>query len=1330
LDGNDNGFSQGSPFDDFNWSFKTEDPYPPQVAGNSPVGSDVPVNSPITITFSEEMDETSVENAITISSGTWGIPVWTDNTITYWPLVNLENLTGYNITINGTIAKDLEGNTLDGDGDGVSEGWAVDSFSWTFTTDNGTDLTPPQVTVTTPANGSTGVAPLSSIIITFSEAMNHTAVEANFNYTPQLEGEFSWEGYDPLIPNVIFDFVIYYNATDLNGNQLDGNMNGVADNSSVDNYNFSFTVGGTKLPVWAWLMKPIGSGVQVNTTIIVNFSSSMDNVSVQNAFMLVPSVTGTFNWSVNNTGFEFTPDSDLDYNTYYLVKITGDATNETGEGLDGNMNFLAEGTPVDDRSWGFSTVLQEIPSPPTVLNHFPTGADVPNNITAIYIVFSEYMYQDSVEQGLWITPSMAGSFFWAGNILYIYLSGNLTPWETYTVFINGSIAMDLEGETLDGNDNGMSQGSPIDDYEWSFSTVTYDETPPKVISNTPTGTSVDVSSYITVTFDELMDKSSAQSAFTYTDGFTIFDGSTGNFSWSGNTMRFIPSLPFNHSTTYTVTINTTTMDKAGNTLDGNGNGISEDWSIDSYSWQFRTVDPVDITLPFVISVSPLGNEIEITATIMVIFNESMDQMSVENAFTITDGSTIWDSNHGSFIWDTNYFTFIPSFEFDYNTTYTVRINITAQDLSGNQLDGNANGTAEDYTIDAYSWDFKTLAPPEIIISSILVDDGDATNPSMVWYLGTGEVAIINATAKNIGFNTTGASFYISLYNVTGPTGGKIPADMAFNQTVGALPQGVESGIITWNWEAPIQSGHYYVNITVDYGEDISELVEENNSFTLHFAVVPDLTVTEVTVDGLPLSAYPQGVVVFPGQIISIGANTTNTGLSGTGIQTFNMSFWNCTQSGVNQGPALINVSSLGPLDSGASTSSQSALWQSPKSTFASEYYINISADSAYHVSEVNENNNRYILQIKVDAPDLAPDFVELKVNSSGDTLEAYADPVGRGLVSSVVYLPVGEDLDIVFDIINLGGMNQSLGTNVTLYNTSVLGGDQQDPSFYQSPPEYINLSAFGLPNDQTSEAGQTVWATWINPNVEGTYYINISIDKGDNVNELNESNNIFILVINVTNLPVTTINAVGEVYFGSEWYINATTELNLTPISGIPPIYTWYRILYNSNGTIIEDWTNYTGNLSINLTAYGEDAFRIEFNSTDSVPNSEDTKSRVLIVDNSSPETSIDVGDPKYNASMGDILNVSSQTPIDFTSIDYPQGMNASGVKNASGVGSPTKPNSGIFYNIENATFVSGWMRYQTGVSVYLSNSWADGMYVIYYNATDNLGNMEIGQWE
>jgi Sec-independent protein translocase protein TatA len=116
--------------------------------------------------------------------------------------------------------------------------------------------------------------------------------------------------------------------------------------------------------------------------------------------------------------------------------------------------------------------------------------------------------------------------------------------------------------------------------------------------------------------------------------------------------------------------------------------------------------------------SPIGSSNSIFSFIKVIFTERVDHDKAEQAFSITDGTLIWDWQHGFFNWADRTMTFYPYDSLPYGSTFFVTINITVTDFMGNRLDGDGDGIFEGET-DIYTWDFATIAMPDLTPPTIV-----------------------------------------------------------------------------------------------------------------------------------------------------------------------------------------------------------------------------------------------------------------------------------------------------------------------------------------------------------------------------------------------------------------------------------------------------------------------------------------------------------------------------------------------------------------------------------------------------------------------------------
>ncbi|MDO9538244.1 MAG: Ig-like domain-containing protein, partial [Thermoplasmata archaeon] len=82
----------------------------------------------------------------------------------------------------------------------------------------------------------------------------------------------------------------------------------------------------------------------VNDNITFSFSEAMNQTAVENAFSISGNVTGAFTW--NGFNLTFTPDN-LDYNTYYTIVISTEATDSWGNNLENpiSLSFTTAGAP-------------------------------------------------------------------------------------------------------------------------------------------------------------------------------------------------------------------------------------------------------------------------------------------------------------------------------------------------------------------------------------------------------------------------------------------------------------------------------------------------------------------------------------------------------------------------------------------------------------------------------------------------------------------------------------------------------------------------------------------------------------------------------------------------------------------------------------------------------------------------------------------------------------------------------------------------------------------------------------------------------------------------
>ncbi len=206
------------------------DTTPPTLASTSPVDNavDVAVSTLVTVTFSEAIDNTTVDGtSFFVSDGVDNVAgtvsVSPDNTMaTFTSSALLADNTVHTATLT-TDVTDLAGNPL------------ADNVVWSFTTGTGTDTIGPTVLSTVPADGATGVTVTTVVAATFDEAIDPVTVDnTSFFVTDGVDnvvGAISFSDntvtFTPsanLAVNTVYTATLTTDVTDASGNPLADNI--------------------------------------------------------------------------------------------------------------------------------------------------------------------------------------------------------------------------------------------------------------------------------------------------------------------------------------------------------------------------------------------------------------------------------------------------------------------------------------------------------------------------------------------------------------------------------------------------------------------------------------------------------------------------------------------------------------------------------------------------------------------------------------------------------------------------------------------------------------------------------------------------------------------------------------------------------------------------------------------------------------------------------------------------------------------------------------------------------------------------------------------------
>jgi methionine-rich copper-binding protein CopC len=308
------------------FSFTTQaapDTTPPTIVSTVPRDGtiDVATTTGISISFSEPMDEGTV-TVTAVPDIALGVPTFDapKTQVSFTPTARLATATSYTITVKG---QDPSHNALAG------------TTQFKFTTVRPPDTMPPTVASITPANGAMGVANNSSIVVTFSEAMNTTATAAAFAISGGVTctGGWIWNMAGTsatctpaaaLADTTTYNVAVSTAAKDLAGNAL------------AAPFSASFTTGvkpDTTAPTIV-SVNPANntSGVVRNAKISVTFSEAMDLASAQAAFQVTQpaGVTGTFSWAAGNLTMTFSPSATFAYGDVVRFQVTTAAKDAAG----------------------------------------------------------------------------------------------------------------------------------------------------------------------------------------------------------------------------------------------------------------------------------------------------------------------------------------------------------------------------------------------------------------------------------------------------------------------------------------------------------------------------------------------------------------------------------------------------------------------------------------------------------------------------------------------------------------------------------------------------------------------------------------------------------------------------------------------------------------------------------------------------------------------------------------------------------------------------------------------------------------------------------------
>ena len=300
-----------------------------------PAGDDAAlalVTSSVEVAFSEPVDTTSAEAAMSFMPATPAAASWSGSTLILTPTEQLALETEYVLTIGEGIS-DLAGNVM---GDPPSP--------FEFATAGS-----PSLQEAVPADGSDDVPLATPLVLTFTTLMDTASVEAALQIEPAIDHELRWSGRtleivpdELLAPGSGYRITISPSATDVAGVPLG---QGVA---------VAFETVAAGLDADVLVPAPGIDGVATSTPIAMVFDVAIDPASVSDDLIsITPTLAGSLQVarlpgdpdSEDGAGraLVFTPSAPMAANTTFEVEIAPGMLGVGGERL---------GTPV---AWSFTT---------------------------------------------------------------------------------------------------------------------------------------------------------------------------------------------------------------------------------------------------------------------------------------------------------------------------------------------------------------------------------------------------------------------------------------------------------------------------------------------------------------------------------------------------------------------------------------------------------------------------------------------------------------------------------------------------------------------------------------------------------------------------------------------------------------------------------------------------------------------------------------------------------------------------------------------------------------------------------------------------------------
>jgi len=410
--------------------------------------------------------------------------------------------------------------------------------------------------------------------------------------------------------------------------------------------------------VLGW-MPGVVRNVPVAAHLTVYFDRPMNGASVQRAWRMTPHVPGTFTGSA--TSVSFVPVHGLRPTSTYRLSIAASARSLSGVPLGAPYNVtFSTGDALRVLHIGPANNSHAVPMSGRISVTFNHPMVPLQGLSAP--AASPHGWQVRIE------PGVSGYGAWLGTSTWVFHpAAGLQPSTRYAISLPGSVR-DAAGEAL---------GRAV---RWGFRTAT-----PEIFSRSPDRRQsfVDPHTTISVTFNQLMDRSTTARAFTVTSNGARVGGS---ITWQGSKLIFHPAVALNSDHPYHVSVASTAR-SANRQATLNR----------SHAWHFSAAPPPRIT-----STEPreggtagdtgfhgggyFGGQCCYHYHATIHFNTPMDKASLDRHLTVTPALGKMETWFGRTNRDD--FAYTVAGDFRASSSYTITIAAGVKDMFGRTLAGS------------------------------------------------------------------------------------------------------------------------------------------------------------------------------------------------------------------------------------------------------------------------------------------------------------------------------------------------------------------------------------------------------------------------------------------------------------------------------------------------------------------------------------------------------------------------------------------------------------------------------------------------------------------